>query len=107
MTEKRYMDSMWRKIRWEEYERQQKEHAERIDQLIKKEERRAKLYLFCPLTLIIVVVYLSLQLDPSSILIGGVMELFAAIYYEQIMESNIRRRIKDEYMYRGFEQKIR
>lgn len=107
MTEKKYMGSMWRKIRWEEYERQQKEHAERIDQLIKKEERRAKMYLFCPLTLIIVVVYLSLQLDPSSILIGGVMELFAAIYYEQIMECNIRRRITDEYMYRRFEQNIR
>ncbi len=99
MTENKYMNNMWRKVRWEEYERQQKEHAERINQLIKKEERRAMIHLFCPLTLIIAVVYLSFQLEPTVILIGGIMQLSTAIYYEQIMERKIMRRIKDENMY--------
>lgn len=99
MADKKYMEDMWRKIRWEEYERQQKEHADRVNQLIKKEEKKAKIYLFTPLTLIIVVVYISLHLDAVVILVGGMIQLFTGIYYEQIIERNIIRRIKDENMY--------
>ncbi|QUI21059.1 hypothetical protein HZI73_01545 [Vallitalea pronyensis] len=99
MVDKKYMEDMWRKIRWEEYERQQKEHADRVNELIRKEERKAKIYLFIPLTLIIVVVYIGLHLDAAVILVGGMIQLFTGIYYEQIIERNIIRRIKDENMY--------
>lgn len=99
MTNKKYMDTLWRKVRWEEYERKQLEQAREMDRLIKKEERKAKFNLFFPLTLIIIVIYLGLGLEPMTFFIGGILELLVGIYYEQIMSGRIMGRIKDENMY--------
>lgn len=96
MIDKQYMDTIWNKVRWHEYQRYQKEEAERIDRLIKKKERKVKLQLFGSLSVIITVLAILFNFDLSVVLLGGALLLIVAIYYENIIEMKIIRRINNE-----------
>ncbi|QUH29388.1 hypothetical protein [Vallitalea guaymasensis] len=100
---KDYMDQVWKKVRWMEYERIQKDKAELASKLIKQRERKVKLKLFGCFSLIIMVFIILFEFDLTVILSGGAVLFIVALYYENIIERKIYRRIIDENMYQRVE----
>ncbi|WP_339366050.1 hypothetical protein, partial [Vallitalea maricola] len=66
-----YVEQVWKKVRWMEYERIQKDKAELASKLIKQRERKVKLKLFGCFSLIIMVFIILFKFDLTVILSGG------------------------------------
>ncbi|GMQ60281.1 hypothetical protein AN1V17_46810 [Vallitalea sediminicola] len=94
-----YMNEIWEKVRWMECERIQKEKAEAALKLIKQKERRVKVKLFGCFSLIIMIIIFLFRFELTAILSGGAVLFIVALYYENIIERKIYRRIIDEDMY--------
>ncbi|GKX32234.1 hypothetical protein SH1V18_47140 [Vallitalea longa] len=95
----KYMKNIYKKIRWMEYERIQKEKALSVYKLIKEKERKIKLKLFGSLSIITIIFITLLKFELNAVIIAGGLLSMSAVYYENIIEKEIRRRVTNENMY--------
>ncbi|WP_281819694.1 hypothetical protein [Vallitalea longa] len=82
-----------------EYERIQKEKALSVYKLIKEKERKIKLKLFGSLSIITIIFITLLKFELNAVIIAGGLLSMSAVYYENIIEKEIRRRVTNENMY--------